>query len=299
VKAVAVCTISSVIYASFDRELSSFLHATRGKAFPRIVVTVHEQEEGAEEAPELAAEEYFNAVPAALAWIADRACGGGEAATLRFRTEFAGGEGGGEQRRVTAGDIRTLRSALDIVAEMADPSMVEITGDFDTLAVNPPADCGLRRARIDFESNMMTVPSADSASDSAQFSLYQLAEETRSNPIVKSYVRRIRDSVTASKRLAVEEFRFAAEDQILKFDQALGGKPLTDFRAEVANGLVARLKVGLGDELRGLSAHARAIAFDWTELARQGAGGGRSRSHVIAMPRDPRDGPGAVLAPRS
>lgn len=288
-----MATICKVIYSGFDKALSDYLHATQGRAFPRFVATVQEKVEGSEDAPSEVAERFFSSIPEALAWIGERALGGGDQATVTIHSDFKhdGDRTGARQKSITESDVYALKAAFKIVSELADPALVDITGDFDSLAVNPPVETRLRKIRVDFSNNIMSVPAVDSALDASQFSVYELSEKMQSDPIVRTYSRILSDLMVQGKQRAVEEFRFAAEEQILNFDNALGAQSLSGYRGEIAKDLIARLKVGLGDELRGISAHARAIAFDWADAARRDPNARRERQappRVIQVPPDAR-----------
>jgi len=288
-----VATVCKVIYAGFDRALSDYLHATQGRAFPRFVTTLHEKVEGSDGAPQKVEEQFFAAIPEAMAWIGERALDGEEQAQVTVHSDFKhDGEGARVRpRTVTASDVHALRTAFGIVSELADPAVIDITGDFESLAVNPPSVSGLRKARVDFSNNIMFVPGSDGQGDGVQFSVFELTEMMRSDQVVRTYSRIISDLVTDRKQAAVEDFRWAAEEQILNFDSALGSQPLSGYRGEIAKDLIARLKAGLGEELRGISAHARAIAFDWAESARRDPNARRERQappRVIQVPPDSR-----------
>lgn len=289
----SVATVSKVIYAGFDLALSSFLHATKGQAFPRFVVVLHEKVESSEEGARQVAERFFNSIPEALAWIGERALDGDEYAEVKVHSDFTsdGDTSNTRPRTVSASDVHALKTAFSIVSQLADPAMIDITGDFESLAINPPADSGLRKARVDFSNNIMFVPGIDSVNDGVQFSVFELPEKMQNEQVVRTYSRIISDLVTQKKQSAVEDFRWAAEEQILNFDNALGAQSLTGYRGDIAKDLIARLKAGLGDELRGISAHARAIAFDWADAARRDPNARRERQappRVIQVPPDAR-----------
>jgi hypothetical protein len=73
-----------------------------------------------------------------------------------------------------------------------------------------------------------------------------------------------RHAMVEIKEDAVMQFRAAAEMRILKFDQALAGRPLAGHLLDSAEALIARLKAGLGDSLTGLSEDAKITALDWS-----------------------------------
>ncbi len=50
----------------------------------------------------------------------------------------------------------------------------------------------------------------------------------------------------------------------MAFDRALAGRPLDGHRSDSALSLIARLRAGLGDELRGLGEAARITAMEWS-----------------------------------
>ncbi len=288
-----VATVSKVIYAGFDRALSDFLHATQGRAFPRFATTLNEKVDGSEEGPKQVAERFFNSIPEALAWIGEHALGESEQAQVKVQTDFAMDReaSGSRPRMITASDVHALRTSFSIVSELADPAVIDITGDFESLAINPPAESGLRKARVDFSNNIMYMPGVDGESDGVQFSVFELPEKMRSEPVVRTYSRIISDLIAQRKQSAVEDFRWAAEEQIMNFDNALGSQPLSGYRGDIAKDLITRLKAGLGEELRGISAHARAIAFDWADAARRDPNARRERqapTRVIQVPPDSR-----------
>ncbi len=292
-RTLCVATVSKVIYAGFDRSLSDYMHATHGKAFPRFMVVLHEKVEGSEEGARQVAERPFNSIPEALAWIGERALDGDEQTQVKVHSDFTGenNDANTRPRTVTASDVHALKTAFSIVSQLADPAVIDITGDFESLAINPPADSGLRKARVDFSNNIMFVPGIDGGHEGVQFSVFELPEKMQEDQVVRTYSRIVADLVTQRKQHAVEEFRWAAEEQILNFDNAIGSQSLTGYRGEIAKDLIARLKAGLGDDLRGISAHARAIAFDWADAARRDPNARRERQappRVIQVPPDSR-----------
>ena len=84
-RTLCVATVSKVIYSSFDRALSDYLHATQGRAFPRFAATMHEKVDESEDAPKQVAERFFTSIPESLAWIGERALDGRDQATVFVR----------------------------------------------------------------------------------------------------------------------------------------------------------------------------------------------------------------------
>lgn len=276
----ADCLISHVVvknvFTDFDRQLSRLLGAVRGGGFPRFTVLVKRREAGAAwrnlEPLQQAS------VPHALRAIADRAISRGDGSGLVQR-HAASGAGGDEGTPVPLGrrEANALSDALTLCETIGEPEFLEISGDFEAVVCRSGPD--QRPLTLNLRRGSVSIPNGrGEESGLSEFPIAGFRSVMVENARVQSYVASARHAVAAAKEAAVSEFRAAAEAQIIAFDRALSGRPLEGFLMESALSLVARLKAGLGDDLRGLSQHARITALKWSAAADS-----IGRSHAVSL----------------
>lgn len=279
-------TIRRNVTTDFDLKLSRHLAATQGRGFPSFTVSVEVREIGSDAPPRQLAPAHHDSVPHALKGIAERAIARNGNAKLTFSHNDPGklgdvarqGEGrGGAVREITRDDIDSLQAALDICSYLGETEFLSISGDFDIVIAQPPAE--LEPIVIHLTNGSVTMP-CPSGSGTTPFEcpIYNFASHAAGSVLAQGYLARTRHALVACKETAVMEFRAAAERRILDFDKALAGRALETHRLDAAIALVERLKAGLGGGLRGLAEDARITALDWsTEIA----GGDRKRITMV------------------
>jgi hypothetical protein len=214
-------------------------------------------------------------VPHALRGIANRALGKGETADIYLGSAEAGpdrGEPEGAHRQVTRDDVKALGAALDYARSLGALEFLDISGDYDLLMV-APASADLRPITMDLYRGTMSVPSSfDRMAEPFEGALFDFRRHCTESGAMRAYVAHARQALTAAKEDAVLGFRAAAEDRILNLDRVLAGRSLAGHRLDTVMGLVARLRIGLGDDLAGISEDARITALDWAEAVETSEG---------------------------
>ena len=265
-------TIQRNVFTEFDRRLSRHLAATRGTGFPAYTVAVDIAERGGAAAPHPLAGGHYASVPHALKGIAERCLGDNAKAELviHHNDPGAGDRGAGARRVVSVDDIEALETGLGICRFLGEAEFLSVSGDFDILLAGPP--CDLRPITMHLGNGSLSVPCRTGTSVTPyECPLYGFAGHVADSVLAQGYLAEARHALVATKEAAVTEFRSTAERQILSFDRALAGRPLTGHRLESAIALVERLKAGLGPTLEGLSEDARITALEWEGAI--GAGG--------------------------
>ena len=212
--------------------------------------------------------------------VADRALRYGTGGGIRQRHLGPGvGDDDGTPIPLGRADLAALDAALKICEAIGEAEFLELSGDFEMVLCRPPSD--QRPLSMYLRKGSLGLPvGREQDGGIAEHPLAGFREAMATDTRAQTYLAAARHAVAAAKEAAVSEFRAAAEDQIMAFDRALGGRPLDGFRMDSALSLIARLKAGLGGELRGLSEHARITALEWsaaadsagrTEVARQEA----------------------------
>jgi len=255
------------VFTAFDTKLSRHLAAVQGKGFPAVSVEVRlrERADGAAWRPSQPTD--HPTVPHALAAVARRALGTGVAATMRLHYEgfkAPKGRGPGAKRILRVEDVDVLEQALAACRQFGEPSFLDISGDFDLVRVRPIGD-ELPPVMMDLYDRRIAIPAIGGGGDVISAPLYDFERVLGENADVRAYLATTRHSLVAQKEAAVHAFRAAAEDRILGFDRALAGRDLAFHRLDAVISLVARLKAGLGDDLKGISEDARLRALDWAE----------------------------------
>ncbi|MEM6904392.1 MAG: hypothetical protein AAF568_00725, partial [Pseudomonadota bacterium] len=197
-------------------------------------------------------------IPHALLAIARSALQGGNSVKLRI-AEWPWETGGVQEREVGPEDIHALEQALDAAKAFGPPEFSPVSGDFDLLVLDPPGGHG--KVSIDMFKGTVSVPTED---DRIEIPMFGFVSHVNKNPELRSVLARIRHAQMETRQHAVLAFRTMAEQRIIRFNAALAGAPLEYHRLDAAMSLVARLKAGLGDDLRGLSEDAQITALDWS-----------------------------------
>ncbi|NIP76482.1 MAG: hypothetical protein GTN90_11080 [Xanthomonadales bacterium] len=257
-------TIQRNVYTAFDQALSRYLAATSGAAFPVFTVSVVVSTgAGADDAHRLVSG-FHDSVPHALSELAERAFTRAGPVELSF---FRSGLGAGrtpaaaQRRRITRHEIDMTRTALGICRTIGDSEFLDVSGDFGMVVARPPGN--LDPIIMQLDKGTVLVPSSTlPGSPAFQWSLFSFFERVATNPAAQSYMAGVSQALMAEREGAIMAFRALAERRILDFHKIVGGRPLQGHWLSAAEGLLARLKAGLGDDLTGLAEDARGIALD-------------------------------------
>jgi hypothetical protein len=275
-------TINRNVFTDFDCKLSRHLAATRGAGFPAFTVTVHVNERGSSEPPQFLSPAHHASVPHALKGIADRSfahCGRVDL-MVHNNNPGAGDRVAGLRREISADDIEMLDAALNICRHLGEAEFLDISGDFDIIIAGPPGE--LQPIVMQLRTGSISMPCTNgTAITPFECPIHGFANHAADNVLAQGYMARARHALVATKEKAVLEFRAAAENRILAFDRALGGRPLDGHRLEAATALVERLKAGLGGSLNGLSEDAQITALDWSAAIAAGDGRPVTGNHII------------------
>jgi len=259
-------TISRNVLTEFDRKLSRHLAATTGAGFPAFTVTVEVVEPGVDGTRRHLATAAHNSVPHALLEIAKRAharCGPVELTFHRGSRKDAEEKALGPSRAVGTDEIEMLEAALKICATLGEAEFLEIAGDFDVVLVTPPG--GLRPIAMHLQNGTLSIPSVHSATDAPfECPIFGFADHIAHDLGAQNYLAQARHALVTEKTAAIDSFRLAAEKRILAVSEALGGRGLSEHRQLAVEGLVERLRAGLGSNLKGLAEDARITALDWS-----------------------------------
>ena len=283
------CLISQVvvknIFTDFDRKLSRHLAVVRGEGFPRFAVIARFREKNAPGKWKNFGATQHPSVPHALRAVGERALSHGDGTGIRHRHVGPGaGDEEGTVIPLQRTRLNTLGEALRVCEALGESEFLDISGDFDVVLCRPPTD--QRPVMIQVHRGSLSLPNG-LAQDSgvSEHPIAGFVRAMAENPRAQAYIAAARHGLAAAKEAAVGEFRAAAEDQIMAFDRALRGRPLDGYLMDSALALVARLKAGLGDELRGLSEHARITALEWSAAAEfaHGTNGSRLSSPTRAI----------------
>ncbi|MBY8975070.1 hypothetical protein KHP62_04570 [Rhodobacteraceae bacterium NNCM2] len=258
-------TISQNIFTAFDASLSRHMSAIKGEGLSAISV-VSKFARGGD--PLLAcpvATEHYVSLPHALKAIAKDAIDSGGNAVLEI-VEMPAETGVSQKRVVGPEDLLSLEKALKVAEWFGQPEFVPLSGDFDMVVLEPMGS--VRRVVIDLYKGSVSI-----IGDKERFEapLFGFAEHVRDHPSLRSLLAAARHSQIEAKQEAVLDFREKAEQRILGFDRALRGNELEYHRLHAAMSLVARLRVGLGDDLSGLSEDAQITALDWSAVIERSA----------------------------
>lgn len=280
-------TVNKNIFTEFDRKLSRHLAATRGAGFPAYTVTVTVSERGGAANQRPLASAHHPSVPHALKGIAERSIARNGHASLSIQRGGAGtGESAARLSREVDGDtVEAMEVALAVADQLGETEFLDMSGDFDIVLAAPPG--GLKPMVMHLTQGSVSVPCESGGGTITPFEcpIYGFAEHAARDLNAQGYLANARHAMVAAKAAAVAEFRAAAEDRILSFDRALGGRPLVGHRLDAATSLVERLKAGLGSALSGLAEDAMITALDWSaEIAGGGQMSGRTGTQMT-VPR--------------
>jgi len=252
------------VFTEFDRKLSHHLAATRGVGFPDFTVAVTVAERGGPAPLKPLTQAHCASVPHALKGIAERAFGQVDRVelTVHHTDPSADDRIAGVRRTVARDDVEALDAGLGICRLLGAFEFLSVSGDFDLVLARPPGD--LEPMTMHLRNGLISIPHAGASSMPFECPLHGFAAHLRDDLTAQTYMARARHALVAAKEDAVTEFRRAAERQILNFDRALAGRPLTEHRLDSAVALVERLKAGLSASLNGLSEDARITALEWS-----------------------------------
>ena len=256
-------SISNIIYSELDALLARHLYATRNIRFPMVEVESTFTISGTQKAAARSTS-HAPTIIDAMATI-------GESATktrpsVVFTVDFGGGDGNESKQEMTlaADYFDTMRQALAILSNVADSTFCRISGDLDGATVFLPGDDGRVFFEIDFKAALITMPPMGTAfPEGLKVAVYSFERERGEAPAMRARLRTVRDMMLTARKDAVDSFCQVAEHEITEFDRSMERKPMSGFRHEIAMDLVDRLKMAFGDALKGLSPHARLLAFDW------------------------------------
>ncbi|MEM1275231.1 MAG: hypothetical protein AAGH74_01775 [Pseudomonadota bacterium] len=253
-------TISHNIFTAFDAKLSRHMSAVMGQGLSAVSVVT-------KFAPsmELSGEHplpttHYASLPHALRKISEEALDGGSNASLEIK-EIPSAADAIQSRTIGTEDLVGLTEALKVAEWFGQAEFVPISGDFDMIMLNPP---GMKETVIaDLYKGTVTVPAG---ADRFEAPLFGFGSHVKDHPSLRAVLASVRHAQMELKEEAIMEFRAAAEDRILRFDRALNGNKLEQHRMHAAVALIARLRVGLGDDLSGLAEDAQITALDWASV---------------------------------
>ncbi|MEM8792313.1 MAG: hypothetical protein AAGE80_11900 [Pseudomonadota bacterium] len=253
-------TIYHNIFTAFDAKLSRHISAVRGEGLSAVTVIT-------KFAPsmELAGEHalpssHYASLPHALRKISENALDGGSNATLEIR-EIPSASDAVQRRTIGTEDLVGLAEALKVADWFGRAEFVPISGDFDMIMLNPP---GLAETIVvDLYKGTVTIPTGE---DRFEAPLFGFGSHVKDHPALRAQLAACRHAQMELKEESILSFREAAEERILRFDRALNGNALEDHRLHAAVALIARLRVGLGDDLSGLAEDAQITALDWAAV---------------------------------
>ena len=256
-------TICRNVFTSFDRKLSRHLAATTGEGFPDFKTTVEVREIKKNGHSRKLSSASHSSVPHALISIAKRAFDRNGPVELIFKHgNQSETDPKGPRRTVKTDELQMLARALKVCRLLGETEFLDISGDFDILIVSPPG--GLKPMTMSLSKGTVSVPGTGGNDMPFECPIMTFSEKAAKDPIAQQYLARARHALVAAKEQAIAEFRTAAEERILETNEALDGCALDGHRLTAVEGLVERLREGLGYNLRGLSEHARITALDWS-----------------------------------
>lgn len=253
------------IFTIFDASLSRHVSALKGEGLPAVTVRSTFAPRPDRPVECRTSTTHHASLPHALKAVAEVAIDGRHNVEFQI-TELPAAVGSAHKRTFGSDEVSGLERALKVAEWFGQPEFVPITGDFDMVMLDPLGGYGT--VLIDLYKGSVSIPG-----DRERFEapIYGFAEHVRDNPALRVLLASLRHAQMEAKRDAILEFRKQAEDRILRFDQALRGDALENHRLHAAMSLVARLRVGLGDDLQGLSEDAQITAMGWSAVI-DGAG---------------------------
>ena len=269
--------LSEIVHSGFNAALSRHLRAVRGVAL-----------RGGEAATRCDPDRRAGPPPTSVSWapgplhalerIVATALGRGAAVEVEVSREDGGAEDGAARvARLTPDLLAGLRAARRLADAVGDPAFCRTAADLEGAVIQMPAlgrDEDAVLAELDFAGSLAVFPAAPPMFGQAlRVPLLAAfgAEAEGADPARAARMRRLKELQRRARAEAVEAFRAAAEREIAAFADGLGGRPLEGHALEIAHELSAALREAFGDDLKGLSPHARLRAFDWASqgLARR------------------------------
>lgn len=139
-----------------------------------------------------------------------------------------------------------------------------MTGDLEGATAFLPGEDDAVLFEVDFARATISFPPLPGQEGAAiRAPLLALESELRDNVVLAARIRMVRDMTLRARKRSVDGFCRLAEREVAEFDRSIRDRSLTGFRREIAMDLVDRLTLAFGEGLRGLSPHARLLAFDW------------------------------------
>lgn len=257
-------TVSEVIYSPFDRVFADYVYATTGQPMPRArVETV--LLDGRHEILRRSVSGCPTVLDA-LIQIGTRAAGG-EVRHFRMSPGDLGRHLRGltdlDPRRLDAAHFETMAVGAALIDEIADSGHCRVTATLDGASVQGPGGAGIL-CEIDFGQALVTFPPREGG-ESMKLPLLNFAASARERPALAARLRETQEAMGQARRAAVEAFGAACDAEVTRLGAALQGRRIEGRSAEVAGELVDRLIAAFGQDMRGLSPHARLVALDWLE----------------------------------
>ncbi|MEM7239672.1 MAG: hypothetical protein AAF501_17840 [Pseudomonadota bacterium] len=275
VKGEVTHTLFRNIFTSFDASLSQHMSAIKGEGLSAITITTKFSEGGEPLRERLIGTGHFRSLPHGLCKIAKDALGTHGNAALEI-AEMPREIGNVQRRAIGPEDLTGLEQALKVADWFGRPEFCPLSGDFDVVMLEPLG--GSSPVLIDLYKGSVSIPCG---SDRYEAPIFGFADYVKEHPALRAFLASVRHSQIEAKQDAVLAFRAMAEDRIMRFDHALRGNALEYHRLHAAMSLVARLRVGLGDDLSGLSEDAQITALDWSAVIERESRGDRRQSSPL------------------
>lgn len=251
---------AEIVHSGFSAALSRHLRAVGGEALPGVEAATRFEMDGRDAAP-LSSVSFAPGPLHALERIVATALDGGV-------TEVELRRPGGDAARVarlTPDLLHGLAAARRLADAVGDPAYCRTEADLDGAVIHMPGG-ETSMVEIDFGASTATFPACAPLAGEALRAplLAAIGDAAESgNPALAARLRRLREIQRRARADAVETFRATAEREIAAFADGLGGRVLDGHALEIARELSAALRAAFGDDLKGLSPHARLRAFDW------------------------------------
>lgn len=265
-------TVHRNIFTSFDACLSRHMSAIKGEGLSAVTIITKFAESGGPLKERLIGAAHFRSLPHGLCKLAKDALEGRGNAALEI-AEMPRETGNIQRRAIGPEDLTGLEQALKVTDWFGRPEFCPLSGDFDMVMLEPLG--GSSAVLIDLYKGSVSIPC-----DRERFEapLFGFADHVKEHPALRAFLASVRHAQIEAKQDAVLAFRAMAEDRIMRFDRALRGNALEYHRLHAAMSLVARLRVGLGDDLCGLSEDAQITALDWSAVIERESRGERTQS---------------------
>jgi len=248
----------------FDGKLSKYLAAVTGTGLSGASVETRIRDAAGGRSWMPYPIRHVASVPDAFAAAARFALGEKKSVTARVGVWLNDDDTGGETKTdINEETVRVLERALKVCRFVGTVDFLEISGDFERVLTRPVGS-DMDMMVIDLQRGTVSIPTAKATSGPAwQGPIFGFEKAANQAPAVSAFLGRARHAVSLAKEEAILTFRDAAEERIMSFNEALGGRDLSGYRLKSATSLVSRLQAGLGDTLLGLSEAAQITALDW------------------------------------